>query len=63
MHREDQARWKVTISVSRTVTTVAIDHIDLLSAKGFDATVRDLAAELGIAGPHELMDRLVGAGE
>jgi uncharacterized protein (DUF302 family) len=49
--------------VSRTISTVSTDHVDLLSTKDFDNTVGDLAAELGKASTHELMDRLVGAAD
>lgn len=49
--------------MSRTVSTISTDHVDLLSDKNFDDTVRDLAAELGKASTHELMDRLAGAAD
>ena len=49
--------------MARTITTISADHIDLISHKSFDDTVRDLAAELGEASTHELMDRLAGAAD
>ena len=44
-----------------TVSTIALDHVDLLSRKGFDDTVRDLVSELGKASTQEITDRLAGA--
>jgi hypothetical protein len=49
------------IVLYRTVSSISIDNIDLLSCKDFDDTVRDLVAELGKASTHEFMDRLTGA--
>ncbi len=40
------------------VTTVKTEHVDLVSSKGFEETVKDLAAELGKASTAKLMDRL-----
>jgi len=40
------------------ITTVSTEHVDLLSSKGFEETVKDLAAELGKASTEQLMDRL-----
>jgi len=47
--------------MSRTVSTISTDHVDVISNKNFDDTVRALAAELGKASTHELMDRLPAA--
>jgi hypothetical protein len=63
MHHEAQAWRKGRIPVSTTVSTIATDHVDLLSRKGFDDTVRDLVAALGKASTQELMDRLAGAAD
>jgi hypothetical protein len=47
--------------MSKSVSTVSLDHVDLISSKNYDDTVRDLAAELGKSSTHELMDRLAVA--
>jgi hypothetical protein len=39
----------------RTITT---EHVDLISSKPFEKTVKDLTAELGKASTEKLMDRL-----
>jgi hypothetical protein len=49
--------------VFRSVTTISTDHVDLISRKGFDDTVRELAAALGKASTYELMDRLASAAD
>jgi uncharacterized protein (DUF302 family) len=40
------------------ITTVSTEHVDLLSSKGFEETVKDLTAELGKATTDQLMERL-----
>jgi uncharacterized protein (DUF302 family) len=40
------------------ISTVSTEHVDLLSSKSFEETVKDLAAELGKASTEQLMDRL-----
>lgn len=40
------------------VTTVSTEHVELLSSKGFEETVKDLTAELGKANTEQLMERL-----
>ncbi len=44
--------------MSKKITTVTTEHIDLLSSKSFEQTVKDLTAELGKASTEKLMDRL-----
>lgn len=41
-----------------TTTTVTTEHVDLISRKSFEETVKDLTAELGKASTEKLMDRL-----
>lgn len=41
-----------------STTSFSNDHVDVVSTKGFDDTVRDLTAELGNASTATLMDRL-----
>ncbi|ADG18844.1 DUF302 domain-containing protein [Paraburkholderia atlantica] len=41
-----------------TITTIGTEHVDLLSSKDFDETVKDLTAELGKVSTEKLMDRL-----
>ena len=49
-------------SASTPVTTsFSSEHVDVLSAKPFDETVRDLTAELGTASTQMLMDRLASS--
>src|SRR5215471_6078362 len=42
----------------RTTTTITTEHVDLISSKPFEKTVKDLTAELGKASTEKLMDRL-----
>ena len=44
-----------------TVTTITTEHVDVLSAKSFEETVKDLTAELGKASTEKLMDRLAAS--
>jgi len=44
------------------ITSTTIEHVDLLSSKGFEETVKDLTAELGKASTEQLMDRLSASG-
>ena len=39
-------------------TTITTEHVDMISSKPFDKTVKDLTAELGKATTEKLMDRL-----
>ena len=39
-------------------TTVTTEHVDLISSKPFEKTIKDLTAELGKASTEKLMDRL-----
>ena len=41
-----------------TVTTITTEHVDVLSTKSFEETVKDLTAELGRVSTEKLMDRL-----
>ena len=43
------------------VTTFSNEHVDVISTKSFDETVRDLTAELGSASTEKLMDRLASS--
>jgi hypothetical protein len=38
---------------------ITIEHVDLISGKPFEKTVKDLTAELGKASTEKLMDRLL----
>ena len=42
----------------RATTTITTEHVDLISSKPFEKTVKDLTAELGKASTEKLMDRL-----
>lgn len=42
----------------QTIATIAADHVDLVSAKSFEDTARDLAAQLGRPSAWELMGLL-----
>ena len=44
--------------VMLTTTTITTEHVDLISSKPFEKTVKDLTAELGKASTEKLMDRL-----
>lgn len=44
-------------SISHTTT----EHVEVISKKPFDDTVKSLSAELGKAGTEKLMDRLAGS--
>ena len=39
----------------RTATTIATEHVDLISSKPFEKTVKDLTAELGKTSTEKLM--------
>jgi hypothetical protein len=47
--------------IERTTTTITTEHVDLISSKSFEKTVKDLTAELGKASTEKLMDRLYGS--
>ncbi|MGQ0625168.1 MAG: DUF302 domain-containing protein [Sporichthyaceae bacterium] len=49
------------MTASAITTTFTNEHVDVVSTKSFEATVKDLRAELGRAGTDKLMDRLAGA--
>lgn len=44
-----------------TITTITTEHVDLLSSKDFQETIKDLTAELGKASTEKLMDRLASS--
>ena len=43
------------------LTTITTEHVDVRSTKSFEATVKDLTAELGTASTEKLMDRLASS--
>jgi len=45
-----------------TITATTTEHVDLVSTKSFEKTVKDLIAELGKASTEKLMDRLSASG-
>src|SRR5262249_30998897 len=56
--RTNRSSGKRTTNMHPTITTVTTEHVDLRSSKDFEATVKDLTAELGKASTEKLMDRL-----
>src|SRR4051812_26274030 len=51
-----------TTTAAPTTTTITTEHVDVISSKSFEETVKDLTAELGTASTEKLMDRLFAAG-
>lgn len=45
-----------------TITTITTEHVDVISSKSFEETVKNLTAELGKASAETLMDRLSSSG-